>query len=60
MTNKELKKLLQKYGWKFHEGAKHEQAKHPDKPGVKISIQRGTGEIPIGTLNQILKDAGLK
>ncbi len=60
MTAKELKRKLIAAGWIITEGGSHEQAKHPDKPGIKISIHRHTGDIPTGTLNKILKDAGLK
>jgi predicted RNA binding protein YcfA (HicA-like mRNA interferase family) len=60
MTAKELKRKLIAAGWTITEGGGHEQAKHPDKPGVKIAIHRHTGDIPTGTLNKILKDAGLK
>ncbi|WP_235811175.1 type II toxin-antitoxin system HicA family toxin [Syntrophomonas wolfei] len=35
-------------------------ATNPDKPGIKIPIPRHKKEIPIGTLNNILKAAGLK
>jgi predicted RNA binding protein YcfA (HicA-like mRNA interferase family) len=47
-------------GWIMSQGGKHEQATHPDKPGVKIPITRGTGDIPTGTLDGILKAAGFK
>lgn len=60
MTPKELIKKLTAEGWTITEGAKHKQATHPDKPGVKIPITRGSGDIPPGTLHRILKDAGLK
>jgi len=46
--------------WYFIDGTRHEMAAHPNKPGLLIPIQRGTGEIPNGTLNKMLKDAGLK
>jgi predicted RNA binding protein YcfA (HicA-like mRNA interferase family) len=60
MTAKELKQKLKAAGWKFGEGTRHTYATHPNHPGVKILITRGTGEIPAGTLDKILKDAGLK
>jgi predicted RNA binding protein YcfA (HicA-like mRNA interferase family) len=60
MTAKELKRKLIAAGWTITEGGSYEQATHPDKPGVKIAIHRHTGDIPTGTLNKILKDAGLK
>jgi len=60
MTTRELKQKLSSNGWKISQGAKHEQATNPNKPGVKIPIPRQTGDIPPGTLNSILKIAGLK
>jgi predicted RNA binding protein YcfA (HicA-like mRNA interferase family) len=60
MTAKELKRKLLAAGWKITQGNKHEMATHPNKPGVKIPIHRHTGDIPSGTLNKILKDAGVK
>ena len=61
MTAKEYKRKLKKADkkWYFTQGKRHEMAMHPDKPGLMIPIQRGTGEIPIGTLDDMLKDAGL-
>jgi len=60
MTAKEFKRLIIPMGWVITQGGRHEIAKHPDKPGVKIEIQRGTGDIPTGTLHKMLKNAGLK
>jgi len=62
MTAKEYKQKLKNVDkkWYFVQGTRHEMAIHPDKPGLQIPIQRGTGEIPTGTLNKMLKDAGLK
>jgi len=60
VTSKELKKLLIANGWIITEGSKHSQATHPDKPGIKIPISRGSGDIPTGTLGNILKAAELK
>jgi len=60
MTAKELKRKLVAAGWVIKEGARHEQATHPDKPGLKVLIHRHTGDIPTGTLNNILKATGLK
>jgi len=60
MTAKELKRKLIAADWKIEQGGRHEIATHPDKPGLKVLIHRHTGDIPTGTLNKILKDAGLK
>lgn len=57
---RELKKILQKEGWTFEEGTNHTKAVSPDGK-VKIPIPRhGSKDIATGTLEQILKQAGLK
>ena len=60
MTAEELKRKLRNAGWTIEEGTKHSQATHPAFPGVKIPIHRHKGDIPTGTLHNILKAAGLK
>jgi len=60
MTAKELKQMLKADGWIIIQGGRHEIATHPDKPGLKVPIHRHKGDIPIGTINKILKDTGLK
>ena len=60
MTAKELKRKLNAAGWIIKEGGNHSLATHPDKPGIKVAIHRHTGDIPTGTLNNILKATGLK
>lgn len=59
MKRKELIKQLVKAGWQLTSGAKHDMAKHPNKPGIKIPIPRHN-EINEFTAKQILKEAGLK
>lgn len=61
MTAREVLRLLRQNGWQISEGANHHLATHPDHPGVKIPVSRHESkDIPIGTLNKILKAAGLK
>lgn len=60
MTEREVLKLLKANGWTVKPGTKHSLATNPDKPGTKIPIPRHKGDIPPGTLNNILKAAGLK
>lgn len=59
MKSKDLKKKLKAAGWIIISGAKHDMAKHPNYPGVKIPIPRHT-EINEYTAEGILKTAGLK
>ena len=60
-TVNEVLKLLKKDGWYLHRnGTRHDLYRHPTKPN-QISIPRhGSKEMAPGTLQSILKDAGLK
>ena len=61
MTEKEILKLLKRAGWKIIEGGKHHLAvDNPKFPGRKVPIPRHRGDIPKGTAEAILKQAGLK
>jgi hypothetical protein len=41
-------------------GARHRQYKHPNKPGTVTVAGKPSLDVPPGTLNAILKQAGLK
>ncbi len=61
-TVKEIIKILHRDGWQEVQGrtkGSHIQFKHPSKPG-KVTVPSHSGDIPPGTLNSILKQAGLK
>jgi len=60
VTAKEILKELHKDGWIDidHRGS-HLSLKHPTKPG-KVTVPIHSGDLPKGTLNSILKQAGLK
>lgn len=62
MKVREIIKILQADGWVIIEPRKkgsHIQLKHPTKPG-KVTVPEHGGDIPKGTLNSIMKQAGLK
>lgn len=60
MTFKQLEKILKQDGWYCYKVVgSHYQYKHDIKRG-KITIPRHCKEIKKGTLNSILKSAGLK
>lgn len=62
MTTREILKILHKDGWREVEArtkGSHLQLKHPSKPG-KVTVPYHRGDIAPGTLNSILKQAGLK
>jgi len=60
MQVKDLLKLLKKDGWveKTQKGS-HLQLIHPTKTG-KVTVPMHGGDVPKGTMNSILKQAGLK
>ncbi len=61
MKVRELIKLVEKAGWVFEREGKgsHTIYIHPNKPNP-LSIPVHSGDIPKGTLNSILKQAGIK
>jgi predicted RNA binding protein YcfA (HicA-like mRNA interferase family) len=60
MKVRELVKLLKDDGWeKKEQKGSHLQLVHPTKKG-KVTVPVHGGDIPKGTLNAILKQAGLK
>ena len=60
MTNQELWKKLKKVGWTQKHGGKHDLAVDPKNPQHTIPVPRHRGEVPKGTANAILSEAGLK
>lgn len=60
MTAKEILKELHKDGWiEINQRGSHLNLEHPTKPG-KVTVPIHSGDLPKGTLNSILKQAGLK
>ena len=58
---KELVALLQADGWRLvRQKGSHRQYHHTAKPGTVTVAGKDSVEIPPGTLNSILKQAGLK
>jgi len=60
MTTRDLKRKLAAAGWTITPGGGHDMATFPNRPGIKVPIPRHAGDIPTGTLNNILKATGLK
>ncbi len=59
-TPKEMEKLILADGWKFkNEVGSHRHYIHPTKKG-KVTIPFHSKDLPKGTENSILKQAGLK
>jgi predicted RNA binding protein YcfA (HicA-like mRNA interferase family) len=60
MKFKEMEKLLKEDGWELiSTRGSHFQYKHPTKQG-KVTVPNHKGDIPKGTANSILRQAGLK
>jgi predicted RNA binding protein YcfA (HicA-like mRNA interferase family) len=58
---REVIKLLEDDGWyQARMRGSHRQFKHPDKAGTVTVAGKPNVDIPPGTLNSILKQAGLK
>ncbi|HLG10438.1 MAG TPA: type II toxin-antitoxin system HicA family toxin [Dehalococcoidia bacterium] len=57
----ELLRLLQADGWRLvRTRGSHRQFKHNVKPGIVTLAGKPSLDVPPGTLNSILKQAGLK
>jgi len=58
---REVIKLIEQNGWYLvRTRGDHRQYKHPTKPG-RVTISGNAGrDMPAGTLNSVLKQAGLK
>jgi predicted RNA binding protein YcfA (HicA-like mRNA interferase family) len=59
MKRRGIVKKLEAAGWVITHGKKHDMAKHPDKPGIKIPIPRHK-EINETTTQGMLEEAGLE
>jgi predicted RNA binding protein YcfA (HicA-like mRNA interferase family) len=58
---RDLRKLLEDDGWRLvRRRGSHAQYKHLAKPGLVTISGHPNDDIPKGTLNSVLKQAGLK
>ncbi len=61
MKVREITKLIEQDGWHVvRTKGSHRQFKHPDKSGLVTIPGKPGDELAAGTLNSILKQAGLK
>ncbi|HYM10217.1 MAG TPA: type II toxin-antitoxin system HicA family toxin [Bryobacterales bacterium] len=61
MKVRQLIRMLEQDGWRLaRTRGSHRQFKHPSKPGTLTVAGKPGVDIPPGTLNAILKQAGLK
>ena len=58
---RDVLRLLRKDGWYLDRtGGSHRQYKHPAKRGIVTVAGKTSDDLSAGTLNSILKQAGLK
>lgn len=61
MKVRDVIKRLEADGWKLDRTkGSHRQFKHPAKPNVVTVAGKESVDVPIGTLNEIWRKAGLK
>ncbi len=61
MKVRDIIKLIEEEGWELaRTKGSHRQYKHPIKQGVVTIAGKPSMDVPKGTLNNILKQAGLK
>ncbi|MEM6647473.1 MAG: type II toxin-antitoxin system HicA family toxin [Bacteroidota bacterium] len=61
MKVRDIIKLIEQDGWEHvRTRGSHRQFKHPNKPGKVTVAGKPSLDLPPGTLNSILKQAGLK
>ena len=61
MKVRDVIKLIEKDGWYVaRTRGSHRQFKHPTKPGLVTIAGKTNDDLAAGTLNSILKQAGLK
>jgi len=61
MRTGDIIKLLQSHGWYLaRTRGSHRQFKHPAKLGTVTVAGKPSADLPVGTVNSILKQAGLK
>jgi predicted RNA binding protein YcfA (HicA-like mRNA interferase family) len=60
MSSRELIKIIEADGWyQVAQKGSHKQFEHKTKTG-KVTIPHPVKDLPIGTFNSVLKQAGLK
>ena len=60
MNSRELIRMLVEDGWKeVRVTGSHHHFKHLDRPGL-VTVPHPKKDLPIGTVNSIMKQAGLK
>ena len=60
MSGKELARRLEREGWEVSRKGPgdHVQYRHPDKPGRRVTVDKGAKDIPPKTLMSAFRQAG--
>lgn len=60
MRSRQVIALLVEHGWyEVSVKGSHHQFKHPERPG-RVTVPHPKSDLPKGTVNSILKQAGIK
>lgn len=60
VRGRELIRALRREGWFIERTTGHVLLRHPDRPGAVVTVPNHPSDsVPAGTLNSILKQAGL-
>ncbi|WP_405030704.1 type II toxin-antitoxin system HicA family toxin [Pleomorphomonas sp. JP5] len=54
----DIRRRLFSEGWVIEREGDHTIFTHPDKPGKRVTVPKGRGDLPIGTVRSIEKQAG--
>jgi predicted RNA binding protein YcfA (HicA-like mRNA interferase family) len=61
MKVRDVLRLIEADGWRFvRQAGSHRIFRHPTKPGIVIVAGKPSQDLAVGTLNAIVKEAGLK
>jgi predicted RNA binding protein YcfA (HicA-like mRNA interferase family) len=61
MKVRDVEKIIEQDGWSVERTrGSHRQYKHPSKPGLVTIAGKPNDDLAPGTLNSVLKQAGLK
>lgn len=59
LSSREIVQRLRRDGWYLaRENKGHQQWKHPNKPGARVTVDHPVKDIPIGTLRSVFRQAG--
>jgi predicted RNA binding protein YcfA (HicA-like mRNA interferase family) len=61
MKVRDVIRLIEEHGWEFQrQRGSHRIYRHPERPGIVTVAGKPGGDVPAGTLANILRQAGLR